>query len=564
VVGRLLVILLAIGVVGVSFAASRGDEGSGGAKPTPTASATPTAAPGGTLHLDFVYSTEKVRLIKPLVDAFNASHPTSDGRPLRVDGRAIASGDVEQEIAAGRLQPVIWSPASSLWARLLNFETDRALTPRTSPSIVRTPLVIAMWEPMARALGWPRKPIGFSDLLRLARSKRGWAAFGRPEFGPFRLVHTNPDFSTSGLSAVVAEYAAETGGRHALTEADIRRARPAVRDLERSITHYGDTTPFVAQQMQAEGPAYASAAAMEEVTLLDFNRTRGSADRLVAIYPSEGTFYSDNPFIVLNAPWVDDAEHRAAAVFHRFVMAHVGPADAARFNFRPATGGPPQDSPISTAAGADPSEPKRVLDLPTSRVLDAIRRAWRLDRKPADILLAVDISDSMNEESRLQRAKAGLNAFLGTIEPQDRVGLLAFSDVVTPLVPVQPLRLNGARLRRTVDGLVTNGGTSLYDAVDASVQRVEALASRDRIEAVVVLSDGQDLNSQLVLNDLTKRLESHAEAATRVRVYAIAYSADAAGARDALDKIAAATGGKVFEGGTQNIESVYRQIASFF
>jgi Ca-activated chloride channel family protein len=563
-VGRLLVILLAIGVAGVSFAASRGDEGSGGAKPTPSATSTSTAAPGGTLRLDFVYSTEKVRLIKPLVDAFNASHPTSDGRPLRVDGRAIASGDVEHEIAAGRLQPVVWSPASSLWARLLNFETDRALTPRTSPSIVRTPLVIAMWEPMARALGWPRKAIGFSDLQRLARSKRGWAAYGRPEFGPFRLVHTNPDFSTSGLSAVVAEYSAATGSPHGLTEADVRRARPAVRDLERSITHYGDTTPFVAQQMQAEGPAYASAAAMEEVTLLDFNRTRGSRDRLVAIYPKEGTFFSDNPFIVLDAPWVDDAERRAAAVFRRFLMAHAGPAEAARFNFRPATGGPPHDSPISKAAGADPSEPRHVLELPAPRVLDAIRHAWRLDRKPADILLTVDISDSMNEESRLQRAKQGLHAFLAQTEPQDRVGLLAFSDVVKPLVPIGPLRANGARLSQTVDGLLTNGGTSLYDAVDNSVRRIEALGGNDRIKAVVVLSDGQDINSQLVLNELIKRLESHSEAATRVRVYAIAYSADAVGARAALDRIAAATGGKVFEGGTQNIESVYRQIASFF
>jgi Ca-activated chloride channel homolog len=559
-VGRLLVILLAIGVVGVSFAASREDD-SGEVTRTPTPTAASTAEP---LHISFYYSTEKVRLIKPLVDAFNASHPTLDGRPLRVDGSAIASGDVEQGIAEGRMKPVVWSPASSLWARLLNFETDQPLTARSSPSIVRTPLVIAMWEPMARALGWPRKPIGFSDLLRLARSKRGWAAYGRPEFGPFRLVHTNPDFSTSGLSAVVAEYAAATGSRHVLTEADVRRARPAVRDLERSITHYGDTTPFVAQEMQAEGPAYASAAAMEEVTLLDFNRTRGSRDRLVAIYPKEGTFFSDSPFIVLDAPWVDDAERRAAAVFRRFVMAHVGPAEAARFNFRPATGGPPADSPISKAAGADPSEPKRVLDLPTPRVLDAIRRAWRLDRKPADILLAVDISDSMSQERRLQRAKQGLQAFLAQTEPQDRVGLLAFSDIVTPLVPVKPLRVNDARLRRTVDGLVVNGGTSLYDAVDDSVRRVEALGGRDRIKAVVVLSDGQDLNSELVLNDLAKRLESHAEAAVRVRVYAIAYSADAAGARAALDRIAAATGGKVFEGGTQNIESVYRQIASFF
>ena len=64
---------------------------------------------------------------------------------------------------------------------------------------MRTPLVIAMWEPFARALGWPRKKIGFEQIIQLARSNQGFAAFGHPEFGSFKLVHTNPDFSTSGL-----------------------------------------------------------------------------------------------------------------------------------------------------------------------------------------------------------------------------------------------------------------------------------------------------------------------------------------------------------------------------
>ena len=44
-----------------------------------------------------------------------------------------------------------------------------------------------------------------------------------PEFGPFKLVHTNPDFSTSGLSAVVAEYFFATGKREGLTERQIRQ-----------------------------------------------------------------------------------------------------------------------------------------------------------------------------------------------------------------------------------------------------------------------------------------------------------------------------------------------------
>src|SRR5215216_5802965 len=258
-------------------------------------------APAGAVRVPFAYSPEKEVLLKPLIQRFNESQQKVDGKPVFIEGTNIASGDAERKIAQGRLEPVAWSPASSLWGRLLNFEADAQYVADDNPSVVRTPLVIAMWEPMARALGYPRRPIGFADVLRLARERRGWAAYGKPQFGAFKLVHTNPSVSTSGLSAVAAEYYAATGKREGLTLRDI--ARPAVRrqiqGIERSIVHYGDTTLFIADQMRARGPAYASAVAMEEATLLDFNRHRGSQPRLIALYPAEGTFYSDNPFIVL-------------------------------------------------------------------------------------------------------------------------------------------------------------------------------------------------------------------------------------------------------------------------
>ena len=48
-----------------------------------------------------------------------------------------------------------------------------------------------------------------------------------------------------------------------------------MRRLERSIVHYGDTTLFIAEEMRERGLGYASAAAMEETTMIDFNRARG-------------------------------------------------------------------------------------------------------------------------------------------------------------------------------------------------------------------------------------------------------------------------------------------------
>ena len=277
---QLLILAVAVVAVLAAVLLQRDDGGGGDSSREPD-------APEGALAVPFVYSPEKEKLLTPLIRQFNESGAQVGGKQVFVEGRVMASGEAEEKLAHGDIQPVAWSPASSLWGRLLNFDADRRYVREDNPSIVRTPLVIAMWEPMAEALGYPQKPIGFADILRLAGSEGGWAAIGRSEFGDFRLVHTNPDFSTSGLSAVVAEYYAATGKKEGLVEADVTAsgARRTVRAIERSIVHYGDTTLFIAEQMKANGRSYASAVAMEEVTLLDFNRTRGSQDKLIAIYP---------------------------------------------------------------------------------------------------------------------------------------------------------------------------------------------------------------------------------------------------------------------------------------
>jgi Ca-activated chloride channel family protein len=423
-----------------------------------------------------------------------------------------------------------------------------------------------MWEPMARALGYPKKKLGFADILRLATSGKGWADFGRPEFGAFKLVHTSPDFSTSGLSAVVAEYYAATGKKEGLTEKDVAAgpARKRVRDIERSIVHYGDTTLFIEDQLKKEGPGYASAVAMEETTLLDFNHTRGDRDKLVAIYPEEGTFDSDSPFFTMKGPWVTTAQAAGAKAFQSYLAKEITPAVAAKSGFRPADRKVAPVAPITAANGADPKQPERVLVPPEPRVLAAIKNAWRRDRKPANILLVLDTSGSMNTEGRLKRAKDGLQVFFEHVEPQDSVGLTIFSDKIQPLIPPAPLSQNRDELQNRVRGLIADGGTAFYDATVEAFDAVRKQNATDRINAVVLLTDGEDTDSQLGIGDVIQHIEAQGDSPNRVRVFTIAYSSGATGSRENLKQIAAASGGLDYEGKTENIESVYRSISSFF
>ena len=81
---------------------------------------------------------------------------------------------------------------------------------------------IAMPKPMAEALGYPGKPHRLGRHPRAwPPTQQGWAAFGHPEWGPFRLGKTNPNFSTSGLSALIAQDYAATGKTADLTAEDL-------------------------------------------------------------------------------------------------------------------------------------------------------------------------------------------------------------------------------------------------------------------------------------------------------------------------------------------------------
>jgi Ca-activated chloride channel family protein len=555
--------LIAVAVVAVALIAvisGGGGSGDGGG----SGGGGGTKAPAGAVTVTFAYSPEKEQLLKPLIKSFNDSGAKAGGKQVFVAGENVSSGDAQLKISRGTYKPTAWTPSSSMWGRLLNFEADQPYVAEENPSIVRTPLVIAMWEPMAKALGYPRKKLGFKDILDLARSNQGWAAHGHPEFGAFKLVHTNPDFSTSGLSAVVAEYYAATGKKEGLVEADIPKARKQVKDIEQSIVHYGDTTLFIADQMRKSGPGYASAVAMEEATLVDFNQHRNGQPKLVAIYPSEGTFFSDNPYIALKAPWVTPAQADGAAAFGKYLADNIDATKAARYGFRAADLKAKPEPPLTAANGVDPAQPERVLGLPEPRVLAALKAAWRVDRKPANVLLVLDTSGSMAQEQRLVSAKRGLRTFIAQASKQDNVGLTIFSDRIQPLLPIAPVGSNRAQLRSTVANLIADGGTAIYDATAAGVSQVSKQADTSRINAVVLLTDGEDTDSSRNADDIVRELAAQGDSAKRVRVFTIAYSAGAEGAAENLKRIADASGGKAYVGKTSDIESVYRSISSFF
>ena len=184
---RLVVVLIAVAAVITMIVVGRDRESEDG------------AAPEGSIEVSFAYSPEKEELLEPLIEDFNASGATVGKAQVFVRGKVVSSGEAEQRIADGKLRPVAWSPASSLWGRLLNYEADRELTAEGARSIVRTPLrdrdvgadgASARLAGAARSASATSSPRALGDGLGGLRPRRSSATF--------KLVHTNPGLLNVG------------------------------------------------------------------------------------------------------------------------------------------------------------------------------------------------------------------------------------------------------------------------------------------------------------------------------------------------------------------------------
>jgi Ca-activated chloride channel homolog len=519
--------------------------------------------PGSCLQLFVTASSEKAALLDQMAEGYNRSGAQAGGRCVQAVVTSKASGGAMDALARGWSddvdgpRPDVWTPAGSGWVGLLQQRTaarDRPdLVPAGDlPRLAYSPLVIAMPRPMAQVLGWPGRDIGWNDIYALSNEPSGWGSRGHPEWGAFKLGKTNPYYSTSGLNALIGEYFAATGLSSDLSIARIED--PAVKDfvrgVESSVVHYGDTTlTFLSNMQQAddrgEGLTYISAATVEEKSVWDYNQGNPTGDPatlgdhpkpsvpLVAIYPKEGTLISDHPWVTLSAPWVDEAKREASRSFLDWVLAPAQQQEFQRFAFRDADGSP--GALITQANGMLPAEPTQVLAPPAPQVLDRIQTSWTELRKRARVLLVIDVSGSMGDpagggQSKLELAKEAAVDSLSLFAPDDDVGLWVFTTDMAgaadyqELIPIGPLGPNLDQFRKEIRGLVPLNGTPLYTAVHDSVETMRSQLDPDRINGVVVLTDGRNEDPRNQdLDGLLRYLDSE----LNVRVFPIAYGEDA-------------------------------------
>jgi Ca-activated chloride channel family protein len=549
-------------------------EALGGGQTSETAQPAAATWPADSAELTIAASPVMAPVLTNLAEAFNrAGQKSRDGQTLSVQITVLDPEEiVETALGAPPFQAI--SPDSSLWldelelrwnAQLSGAEQDANAMPISSRRVgeqVRyavSPIVLAAWEDVARSLGWPDRPVSWEDIQARAQ-----------EDGNFRWSHPNTRHA-SGLLAVLAEFYAGAGLTRGLTaEAATRQSTlDYVAAVQGTVRFYGEGEDVVVERLKAEGRSFLDLFVAQERVVIEWNK-QNAGDRLVALYPEEGTLWTDHPLALLelgqdgHGTAVTANQRESFRAFVDYLATDASQDQLLAAGYRPADLTIALDragSPFAGNAYVDWRQPQTTLQMPPADVIAVVRDSWYYTKRPTNVYLVVDTSGS-REGNKLVRTQEALNSFVAQIRGnRDRVGIIEFgSGIKSYNLLAEMTDENRNTLEAQVGAMEAYGGTALIDGVAAAVEQIQREGSRETINAIVVMTDGQENESSRSLDDLRELLAERND--FPVVLFTIGFGDDVDDGM--LQEIARLGGGQFRSAGETDIEELYRIISTYF
>ena len=520
------------------------------------------AWPADSAELTVAVSPSMAETLERRAEAFNSLElSTSDGRRMRVGLVAMSSQKiVERSLGQPAFQAI--APDSSLWLRQIDrlWASQSSRGPNSMPAkrigattrFALSPVVIAVRDAKARGLGWPARAIGWHDVFTLTLSE--------PEF---ELSRPRAD-SIAGLAATLAAYSIGAGASRGLSEevAGGEQVLRYVREVEKTFLRNGAEA--------VTGPVDLDGLVAQEQAVVALNTSfqgglAASESHFVAIYPREGTFWADHPMALLNldgdGPALTRNQGRTYHAFAQFLLTEDSQIELMRAGFRPADltidmNVPP--SPFENSVAVDLSEPKSLLRYPSAPFMQVLLDVWRVAGPPANFVLVVDASESM-EGDKLSQSKATLHELIELMQDDhDRLGVIGIGSGLTNSRRVRWLDSEGrSRFRLELETMEAGGYTGLVDAVLEAHAALQQSGDAGAVNVIVVFSDGRDNDSESKLRNLHRAM---GEGSIPVLIHTIGYGGDAN--ERLLRELARIGDGQFHRAEGVDIEGLYRLIAT--
>jgi extracellular solute-binding protein/von Willebrand factor type A domain-containing protein len=499
----------------------------------------------GSISLRVTAAPDVAPTITEIADNYSETKPRAGSRCIDVVVKSESSAKVADDIAAGKgIPPNLWVPDSSVWAEKVTLAGQQAAAAgrngspakvTVADSLASSPLVVVAPRPVAESLGGNTQTFSWSELLpKIADSA-----------SPIKPTVTSPETTSEGLTATLTLNRL-FGDNKAAIQALLSIARSAVPDVATAYKH------------MAENPQGAPVFPASERSVVAYNRSAPPVP-VSALYASEGSYPLNFPTIRVTTGETPTSLDVAAGKFEQALRAPESVAAFQRAGFRSPDG---MSTGFSPELGVLPPNPP---SLGTAKLSDAaaLLNDLRALKMPVRMLAVIDISGSMNQRSqygrRIDIAVEAAKLAVALFPPESDVGLWAFSNDqvgTQDWIEIEPLR----RLHEPVEGGSTQfqrldqglntlpgrtvGGTGLYDTTLAAFEQVRATYDPNKVNSVVILTDGRDEYDEgaLKLNELLDRIRgaSASDPSKPVIVFPVGMGPDVD--MDVLNQIAQATG----------------------
>ena len=111
-------------------------------------------------------------------------------------------------------------------------------------------------------------------------------------------------------------------------------------------------------------------------------------------------------------------------------------------------------------------------------------------RPDANVCIAIDRSGSMHAGNKMAAARDGARSALAKLRDSDYVSVVAYDSVVEVVVPARNAS-DRAAIEAGIAGVGARGGTALFAGVVKCAGEVRKFASKNRVNRIILLSDGQ-------------------------------------------------------------------------
>ncbi|MFD0347011.1 extracellular solute-binding protein [Kitasatospora aburaviensis] len=466
-----------------------------------------------------------------------------------LDGaEAVSSGRADGKYDA------IWFP-SNHYLRL--DEGAKAKLLSETPVMV-SPVAVGVRASTLGELGWgDGSKVTWAQLADAASN-------GRLAYGM-----SDPSRSNSGFSALVAVASALSGADAALTEADVQKATPALKQFFTGQKLTSGSSGWLAQAYTRAERGRVGALVNYESVLLSLNKTLPADQQLTVVRPVDGVVSANYPLTLLGS-----SAQRERDAFQKLTAYLLKDDVQKRISEltlrRPVAAG-------AAAAPALPGDRRRELPFPGSRaVADGLLASYQNElRRPSRTVYVLDTSGSMAGDrlASLKRALGGLTGAddtRGAAVPGPRGG---HADLVRLQGEVdqdahgaaerQPAgsaagAVGDQRGRAAVVGGRRHGGVQLAAGGVPGDRAAAGRGGDDRFTSIVLMTDGES-NEGATDKDFRAFYDGLPSAQKAVPVFPILFG-DAA--KGQLQGIAELTGGKLFDG-TGSLDGAFEEIRGY-